>query len=449
LAQVISNGSPINPNTDAFRWLWENAFGIIPVPVILMLVVFVVLAYLLRNSRFGRYAYAIGSNETVARLSGINVDHTRQLVYATSGFLAGLVGFLLMARIEAGAYSNGQGYELQSIAAVIIGGTSLKGGSGGVWGTLGGVLLLSIVNSGLILFSAPPLWNEVITGAIIVGAALIDIQRRRFQESTLTPIAGPVVSMTPVNSLNQALNRFVQVVQDRFQYEAVRVYLLDRDSGKLVEPISHSAPSSALTTRASAIGKPLTVSDVRRDSHYQVIPVEPAIRAAAALPIMCQERMIGVVELQSTIVDAFGSAAIESTMTLTAQMAGPLEDNWLLEGGWLPRQVRDCLRNLSDDVYLDKCALGDWLLTAMVVNRAETLRQLLHDAIEHLRPTQTDPHSRALRRYQILRQIYTDQKNVDAIIRDLGLSRRQYFYDLKEAVDAVTYHLVAQRRYRR
>jgi hypothetical protein len=107
------------------------------------------------------------------------------------------------------------------------------------------------------------------------------------------------------------------------------------------------------------------------------------------------------------------------------------------------------LRNLTDDVFLDKCALGEWLLTPNIASRAETLRAMLCDAIEHLRPTQSEPQSRSLRRYQILRQTYTDQKNVDAVILDLGLSRRQYFYDLKEAVDAVTHYLVAQRRFRR
>jgi ribose/xylose/arabinose/galactoside ABC-type transport system permease subunit len=449
-AQVISNGSTINLNTDEFAWLWVNAFGLIPMPLILMLFVSAVLAYLLHNSRFGRYAYAIGSNETVARLSGIDVDRNRQLVYATSGFLAGLVGLLLMVHIEAGAYTTGQDYELQSIAAVIIGGTSLNGGKGGVWGTLGGILLLAILKSSFVLFSVPSQWNQVITGAIILGAALVEIQRRRIQDSaigpTTTPAAVPVAS---ANNLEQALNRFARVIQDRCQCETVQVYLLDRDTGKLVEPLGQSMPSNMLVPQVMVTGKPLVINDLLRDSRYQGRSGARVTRSAAAIPILLDERLIGVVELQSTVPETFGSVMIESIMAITMQMANVLEDNWLLEGGWLTHQVRDSLRNLSDDIFLDQCPLGTYLLPASnLINQAETLRQMLLAAVEHLRPAHTDLQSRAMRRYQVLRQTYVEQKNVDAIVRDLGLSRRQYFYDLKEAIDMVVHYLITKRRFR-
>jgi ribose/xylose/arabinose/galactoside ABC-type transport system permease subunit len=450
LAQVISNGSTINLNTGAFSWLWDNAFGLIPVPLILMLILSGVLAYLLHNSRFGRYAYAIGSNETVARLSGIDVDRTRQLVYATSGFLAGLVGLLLMVHIEAGAYSSGQDYELQSIAAVIIGGTSLKGGHGGVWGTLGGILMLAIVKSSFVLFSVPSQWNQVITGAIILGAALIEIQRRRIQDTALSPTVTPTtVPVASANNLEQALNRFVRGVQARCQCQTVKVYLLDRDSGKLVEPLSQSPPSSILASQVMATGKPIVINDLVRDSRHEARSGVQAMRSAAAIPILLDGRLIGVVELQSPVPETFGDVMVESIMAITMQMANTLEDNWLLEGGWLIHQVRDSLRNLSDDIYLEQCALAGYLLPASnLINQAETLRQMLLGAVEHLRPAHTDLQPRAMRRYQVLRQTYVEQKNVDAILHDLGLSRRQYFYDLKEAIDVVVHHLITERRFR-
>jgi ABC-type uncharacterized transport system permease subunit len=419
-------------------------------PLILMLIISAMLAYLLHNSRFGRYAYAIGSNETVARLSGIDVDRTRQLVYATSGFLAGLVGLLLMVHIEAGAYSSGQDYELQSIAAVIIGGTSLKGGNGGVWGTLGGILMLAIVKSSFVLFSVPSQWNQVITGAIILGAALIEIQRRRLQDAapgpTFTPTTVPVPS---ANNLEQALNRFVRVIQARCQCQTVQVYLLDRDSGKLVEPLSQSPPSSILAAEVMATGKPIVINDLLHNNRHAARAGVQAVRSAAALPILLDERLLGVVELQSPVPETFGSVMIESIMAITVQMANTLEDNWLVEGGWLTHQVRDSLRNLSDDLYLDQCALAGFLLPASnLINQAEPLREMLLGAVEHLRPAHTDLQPRAMRRYQVLRQTYVEQKNVDAILHDLGLSRRQYFYDLKEAIDVVVHHLITERRSR-
>jgi ribose/xylose/arabinose/galactoside ABC-type transport system permease subunit len=441
-------GSSINLHTKAFDWLRTNALGVVPVPAIFMILVYLCIAYLLGNSRFGRYAYAIGSNETVTRLSGVNVNRTRQFVYATSGFLAGLAGFLAMAQINAGVFNTGDTTGLESIAAVIMGGASLSGGTGGVWGTLGGVFLLALVQSGLVLFNVSSQWRDVITGSIIIGAALIDVQRRRTRESTPIPLPMPVPLVdTPVNNLDQAINRFTLTIQERYGCPAVRVYLLDRESGNLVEPLNHTIAEGSLVTQVSKTGKPFYVNDARRDDRHQVTPLEPNMRAVAAIPIIHRQRMIGVAELQSAEVDAFGESALETFIRFGEQMAGTLEDNWLLEGGWLNQQVRDGLRNLFDDVYLDRCGLADWLLPSNGrPDRSAALREMLLEAIEHLRPGNADPQSRMMRRHHILKQTYADQKNVDAIIHDLGLSRRQYFYDLREAIEAVTHWLLTQHR---
>lgn len=445
LAQAISNGSTINLKVNVFQWLWGKAFGLVPISAILMIAIFIAGGYLLRHSRFGRYAYAIGSNETVARLSGVNINRTRQIVYATSAFLAGLAGLLVMAQIDGGTFQNGEGFELTTIAAVIIGGTSLKGGTGGVWGTFFGIFLMSMIRTGLVLFSVPPLWDEVITGGVIVCAALIDMQRRRIYDSSPGP-AATVQVISPasaVTTLDQAISRFTRTIKDRFAVTHTQVYLVDRESGELVDPLTRNAPSSTLVAQAKTHSKPQCANDLRRDQPGQMILPQPEIKAAAAAPIIYQQRLIGVVEIYSLATNAFAMPALEALVSLGTQLAGPIEANWLLESGWLTRHIRENLRNLSDEIYLDKSMLGEWLLPGNA-NWGGTLRNLLLEAIDYLQPEQIDPQSRAARRYQILRQTYVDQKNVDAIIHDLGLSRRQYFYDLKEAVDAVTHYLFTQ-----
>jgi ribose/xylose/arabinose/galactoside ABC-type transport system permease subunit len=441
-AQVISHGSPVNVRTNAFDWLWSNAFGLIPVPAIIMLVVFVVMAAVLRYSRFGRYAYAIGSNENVAHLSGINVMRMRQLVYAISGFLAGVAGLLIMSRIRGGTYGNGQGYELITIAAVIIGGTSLAGGTGGVWGTLIGVLVITMIGNSLVLFSVPPLWNDIIIGAFIVGAALIDLQRRRQRTSTI--IAPPPLPPLPIHTLEHALNRLACSLAEQYGYTLSRVYLLDRTAETLLDPHHPDAPVSTLAQRAAATRSPLILNDLRREHKSQVIMLQPDVQAAAAVPFCVGQQLVGVLELQHRTANTFAGAALNAL--ISPAMAAQIERNWLLESGWLTQQVRESLRHLTDRVYLEKCPLGDWLLPATeLYRRGERLRDILRHAIESLHAEEADPQSRAVRRYHILRQTYLDQKHVDGVIHDLGLSRRQYFYDLKEAVEAATHYVAAQR----
>ncbi|MCC7206360.1 MAG: GAF domain-containing protein [Anaerolineae bacterium] len=439
LAQVISSGAPVNLPTNDFEWLWSRAFGILSVPFVLMIITFVAVALALKFSRFGRYAYAIGGNENVAHLSGINVVRMRQMVHAVMGFLAGLAGILVMSRIHGGTYGNGQGYELYSLAAVVIGGTSLAGGTGGVWGTLLGLLLISMVSQGLFLYSVPPLWTEVIIGAFIVGAALIDLQRRRQWLST-PPVMPPAPPPAQAHTLDHAIDRLMHTVQEQYGYSLVNVYLIDRETDTLVDPKTHSPAASPLARRAAEVREALYVNDVRREPH-QVAPMQPGVLSAAAAPICSGPQVIGVIEVQHKNAQAFAGVALRSLVS--PALAEMIERNWLLESGWLSLQVRDSLRRLSDRVFLEKCPLGDWLLPNVPpYNRGVRLQELLRDAIASLQPDQADPQSRTARRHHILCQTYLDQKNVDAIIQDLGLSRRQYFYDLKEAVEAIT-HIVA------
>jgi ribose/xylose/arabinose/galactoside ABC-type transport system permease subunit len=446
LAQVISNGSAINLRTNAFDWLWNNAFGIIPIPALVMALLFIISAFMLRNTRQGRYVYAIGNNETVTRLSGVNVERTQQIIYAISGFFAGLAGLFLLARIAGGSFHSGENYELLSIAAVIIGGTSLKGGTGGVWGTLAGVLLISLVSNGLVLISVPPLWKEAITGALIITAALIDVQRRRLQESTpiLTRRLSPPI-IKPSMPLDESLKQLARTIQRHFGYDEIRVYLHDRESGSLVEPSSRASPGGTLTLKSYSTAKPLFLNDLKREQEIQIIPWQSANRAAAAVPIQYSKRVIGTLEVQSSIINVFSPQALETVALLATQMAPNIEDRWLLESGWLTQQVRECLRNLEDDVYLNHCALADWLQINALTRRSEFLRQILYDAMESIGPQSTTSNSRATRRYQLLKQTFVDQLAAEMICQNLGLSRRQYFYDLKQAVDEVVDFLYMQR----
>src|SRR5258708_32665109 len=138
------------------------------------------------------------------------------MIYALGGVLVGIDGTLVLERIEAGTFTSGENYDLLSIAAVISGGTSLKGGTGGVWGTLAGVLLMSLVSNGLVLLSIPPIWKEAITGAIIMAAALIDVQRRRLQESAhVSPRSFVPPPIEPSMRLNETLSQLVNTIRER------------------------------------------------------------------------------------------------------------------------------------------------------------------------------------------------------------------------------------------
>jgi ribose/xylose/arabinose/galactoside ABC-type transport system permease subunit len=150
----------------------------IPVPFLIALVVYIVSWFVLRHTKLGRYTYAIGGNETAARLSGIRVDLYKATIYGISGFLAAIGGILVMGRLQSGAYQNGTNMTLASVAAVVIGGTSLSGGIGGIWGTLIGVFIIRIVEAGMVYMDVPSTAKEIVIGAIIVLAVMLDVIRR-------------------------------------------------------------------------------------------------------------------------------------------------------------------------------------------------------------------------------------------------------------------------------
>jgi len=146
----------------------------IPVPIIIMALVFVLVHVLLKYTRFGRYVYAIGGNEEAAKLSGVAVNKIKILVYTLCGLGAGLSGLILTSRLASAQPTAGNGWELDAIAAVILGGTSLMGGSGKVAGTLYGALILGIISNALNLLNVSPFYQGVVTAIIIIVAVVTD-----------------------------------------------------------------------------------------------------------------------------------------------------------------------------------------------------------------------------------------------------------------------------------
>ncbi|MBS1888703.1 MAG: ABC transporter permease [Actinobacteria bacterium] len=161
---------------------FENLLGV-PISVWIMIGVFVVAFYVLRNTYFGRDVYAVGGNADAARLSGINVGRTILFVYAITGMLSALGGILQVARVGAASPLVGETIVFDATAAVLIGGTSFKGGSGGVVGTAVGVLFLGVLQNGLAVSGVQSFWQQVVTGAILVIAVLIETLRGREQVS--------------------------------------------------------------------------------------------------------------------------------------------------------------------------------------------------------------------------------------------------------------------------
>ena len=180
LALVISGGVPLNPIPGPILSLGSgDLFGFVPLPVILMLVMWAITVGILRSTYAGRAMYAIGGNEEASRLSGINVSRQKLLIYTLSGLFAGIAGILLTARLASAQPQAGFTFELDAIAAVVIGGASLSGGVGSASGTLIGALILGVLRNGLNLLNVSAFWQQVVIGAVIALAVMTDTLRRR------------------------------------------------------------------------------------------------------------------------------------------------------------------------------------------------------------------------------------------------------------------------------
>jgi len=180
-AFTVSGGQPIYTLPSEFDAI-SGKLGIIPIPAIIMIVIYIIAAYILRYTKIGRYTYAIGGNEIASILSGISVKLYKIIVYIISGLCCAISAILLTARLDSAVPVAADGYELDAIAAVVIGGTSMMGGEGKLSGTFIGALIIGIVNNGLNLLSVPQGPQRMIKGLIIVVAVAFDILRKQRQK---------------------------------------------------------------------------------------------------------------------------------------------------------------------------------------------------------------------------------------------------------------------------
>jgi ribose transport system permease protein len=176
LALVLSNGSPISGfSSPGFSNVGGGyLFRLIPVPVVWMLVLFGLVWFLLRRTVFGRHVYATGGNAEAARLSGVLTDRVQIIVYTIAGAMAAIAGVILTSRLDSAQPTAGSGYELDAITAVVLGGTSLSGGRGWIFGTLVGAVLIGVLNNGLNLMGMSAFYQQIVKGAVILIAVLLD-----------------------------------------------------------------------------------------------------------------------------------------------------------------------------------------------------------------------------------------------------------------------------------
>ena len=174
LTMLWTGGFPVTSLGTGFGFLGTGALLGMPMPVWIMIAFTALFVVVTRRTRFGRHLYAVGGNERAARLTGLNVSRIKIAVYTLAGALAAVAGLIVTARLDSAQPNAGLGYELDSIAAVVIGGTSLSGGRGSVLGTVLGCLIIGVLNNGLFLMNVSPFWQQVIKGGVILLAVAID-----------------------------------------------------------------------------------------------------------------------------------------------------------------------------------------------------------------------------------------------------------------------------------
>lgn len=174
IALILSNGRPVSNLSDSFNFIGGGQVLGIPFPIIILIIAYIICSLILNRTVWGRYMYAIGGNELAARASGINVEKIKMLVYVLSGILTATGGILLTSRITTGQPNSGLGFELDAIAAAIIGGTSTAGGKGTMTGTLLGALIIGVISNGLDLLNVTSYYQQLAMGIIIIAAVVLD-----------------------------------------------------------------------------------------------------------------------------------------------------------------------------------------------------------------------------------------------------------------------------------
>jgi ribose/xylose/arabinose/galactoside ABC-type transport system permease subunit len=174
LALVYTNGRPVIELSDTYNKIGSGYIIGVPIPVIIFVLIVLAGIFLLKYTKFGRHIYATGGNELAAKISGVNTTGVIVWVYSIAGLLSGLAGIVLSARVMSASPATGQGYELDAIAAVVIGGTKLTGGVGSIAGTIIGALIIGVMNNGLDLLNISSYWQLFVKGVIILLAVILD-----------------------------------------------------------------------------------------------------------------------------------------------------------------------------------------------------------------------------------------------------------------------------------
>ncbi|MGN1033821.1 MAG: ABC transporter permease [Intestinibacter sp.] len=179
ITMIFMDGKPISNLGSSFvlKFLGKGAILGIPLPVILFIVIFAIFMFVLEKTTFGRRIYATGSNWKSAKLAGVNIDRTKIAAYAISGLMSAMAGLILLSRLNSAQPTLGSGYELDAIAAVALGGVSMNGGRGRIWGTFVGVLIIAVLNNGLNILGVSSYYQDVVKGIVILIAVLSDRKR--------------------------------------------------------------------------------------------------------------------------------------------------------------------------------------------------------------------------------------------------------------------------------
>ncbi|MEU2772733.1 substrate-binding domain-containing protein [Streptomyces sp. NPDC007162] len=269
LSLVISGGSPI-AFPDSVSHLGDTLGGWLPVPVLVMIVMGLIAAFVLGRTYIGRSMYAIGGNEEAARLSGLRVSRQKLAIYALSGLFAAVAGVVLAARLSSAQPQAANGYELDAIAAVVIGGASLAGGTGKASGTLIGALILAVLRNGLNLLNVSAFWQQVVIGVVIALAVLLDTMRRK---AGATPAAPRIGGSKGKQAGTYALAVVITVAL------AAATSLLHTGSGSATPRVGLSLSTlnnpffvqirSGAEAEAKKLGVDLTVTDAQNDASQQ------------------------------------------------------------------------------------------------------------------------------------------------------------------------------------
>ncbi len=181
-ALAFSNGKPYTITNKAFLKIGKGTILDIPVPIIILVIVVVIGLIVLQRTTFGRYIFAIGGNKNAAKLSGVKTKKVEMMVYVISGICCGIVGLILSARISSGQPTAAEGYELDAIAATAIGGTSMSGGRGGLYGTILGFVIIGLISNSLNLLNVNSFYQQMVKGLIILLAVLLDMKTKGAKE---------------------------------------------------------------------------------------------------------------------------------------------------------------------------------------------------------------------------------------------------------------------------